>query len=97
MTELYERSGVSLTVPYYFNNDEDSIAYFWGRWWTPFPMKKKLLTVVGKPLHVVQKNEPTDEDIALLRNRYIEAVTELFHKWKAKYSLLWRDRNLVIS
>lgn len=39
---------------------------------------KPIRSFTGKAIEVIQKNEPTEEDISSLRDRYIKAVEEIF-------------------
>jgi hypothetical protein len=45
------------------------------------------LLTVGKPIHVVQIDHPTSEDIDQLHNDYLQAVEQLFVENKDKYGL----------
>jgi len=45
-----------------------------------YPLKDPIISVAGKPIPVEQKDNPTEDDIAALRNTYIEALRELFTK-----------------
>ena len=85
ITTLYEKSGVSITLPFFFKNDKDNIAWYYGQYNTPFPLQKKLITVVGNPITVEKKDIITNEDIEELRNRYIHSVKELYNNWCHKY------------
>jgi 2-acylglycerol O-acyltransferase 2 len=92
---LYERSGVSITLPFFFKNDKDSVAWFYGKYYTPYPMKKRLLTVIGEVIPVEHIKNPTEKDIRRLRRQYKKAVRNLFDKWKGKYCSQWKERKLV--
>jgi 2-acylglycerol O-acyltransferase 2 len=97
ITSLYERSGVTVTLPFLFKNDKDSLAWYFGQYYTPFPRREKLLTVVGSPIPVEKKEKITLVDIELLRNRYITEVKRLYKKWAPYYDVLWRNRRLIIK
>jgi hypothetical protein len=43
--------------------------------------------IVGKPIHVIQINYPTSNDIEQLHNDYLLAVEQLFVENKDKYGL----------
>ncbi|CAF1241417.1 unnamed protein product [Rotaria sp. Silwood1] len=49
------------------------------------PLRRRVITVVGKPIHVVQIDYPTSTDIDQLHNDYIQAVEQLFIDNKNKY------------
>jgi hypothetical protein len=97
ITKLYERSGVTVTLPFFFKNDKDSLAWYYGKCYTPFPMKKKLITVVGSPIYVTKKDIITKNDIDKLRDKYIIVVKNLYRKWALKYDRSWRNRELIIE
>ncbi|CAF1245126.1 unnamed protein product [Rotaria magnacalcarata] len=60
-------------------------------WGLPFmgyiPLRRQVVTVVGKPIHVVQTDDPTPSDIEQLHQDYIHAVEQLFVENKDKYKL----------
>ena len=97
ITSLYERSCVTVTLPFLFKNDKDSLAWYFGQYYTPFPRREKLLTVVGSPIPVEKKEKITLVDIELLRNRYITEVKRLYKKWAPYYDVLWRKKKLIIE
>jgi len=72
-------------------------AWYFGQYYTPFPMREKLLTVVGNPIHIEKKEKITLVDIELLRNRYITEVKRLYKKWAPYYNVLWRKRKLIVK
>ena len=45
-----------------------------------YPLKDPIISVAGKPIPVMKKDNPTEDDIAALRTTYIEALRELFTK-----------------
>ncbi|CAF1182345.1 unnamed protein product [Rotaria sordida] len=51
------------------------------------PLRHPVTTVVGKPIHVVQIDHPTSNDINQLHNEYLQAVEQLFVENKNKYGL----------
>lgn len=50
--------------------------------WTP--LKNPIRTVVGKPIKVVQIDEPTEKDIIDLRETYFKALNDLYNETKPK-------------
>ncbi|CAF1293577.1 unnamed protein product [Rotaria sp. Silwood1] len=77
--ELYQRHA-------FFNLIPNGIA--WGRFLVGHvPLRRPVVTVVGKPIHVQQKVNPTSEDIDQLHHQYIQSVEELFEVNKHKYRL----------
>jgi len=95
MTVLHERSGVSVTLPFFFNNEKDTIAMYYGKYYTLFPMRKRLVTVVGEVVPVEKTEAPTEGQIKTLRKKYKKAVRNLFEKWKRAYDPEWSTRRLV--
>ncbi|CAF3439760.1 unnamed protein product [Rotaria socialis] len=51
------------------------------------PFRRQVVTVVGKPIHVVQTDNPTPSDIEQLHQDYLQAVEQLFVENKDKYKL----------
>lgn len=97
ITTLYEKSGISVTLPFLFKNDKDSVSWYSGKYYTPFPIRNKLLTVVGNPIPVKKKEIIKDEDIIILRNQYINEIKRLYKKWAPYYDILWKKRKLTIK
>lgn len=97
ITNLYERSGITITLPFFFKNDKDSVSWYYGQYYTPFPMRKKLLTVIGAPIYVEKKEKISDEDINILRERYIVEIKKLYKKWSPYYDILWKKRKMTIK
>ena len=94
ITELYEKSNIQLIIPFLFNDNK--ISWYFGKYNTPFPMKKKLVSVVGKPIVYKKiKNTITENDITTLRNKYIKSVIKLFNTWKIKFPS-YKDKILII-
>jgi len=44
------------------------------------PLKDPVISVMGEPIHVDKKEEPSEKDIAELRSRYIDALKKLYKK-----------------
>ena len=44
------------------------------------PLKDPVISVMGEPVLVEKKEEPSEKDIADLRSRYIEALKKLYKK-----------------
>eukprot|EP01129_Flabellula_baltica_P004303 TRINITY_DN1489_c0_g1_i1.p1 TRINITY_DN1489_c0_g1~~TRINITY_DN1489_c0_g1_i1.p1 ORF type:complete len:353 (+),score=48.59 TRINITY_DN1489_c0_g1_i1:100-1059(+) len=67
-----------------------SISYFYGYLGIPVPFRRKILLAHGKPIKVTQNDNPTEEDIDALRERYIQSLLEIFEKYKAFYG--WENK-----
>eukprot|EP01119_Soliformovum_irregulare_P007471 TRINITY_DN19904_c0_g1_i1.p1 TRINITY_DN19904_c0_g1~~TRINITY_DN19904_c0_g1_i1.p1 ORF type:complete len:339 (+),score=90.96 TRINITY_DN19904_c0_g1_i1:107-1123(+) len=65
-----------------------------GTTWGFLPYRKPITTVVGAPLHVDKIENPSDEDIDRLRERYVTALTALWDKYKDVYA---KDRKEELS
>lgn len=50
------------------------------------PFRKPIYTVVGSPIDVPQVTNPTSEQIVDLHTRYVQAVVDLYNKYKGRYS-----------
>ncbi|CAH8452661.1 unnamed protein product [Schistosoma bovis] len=51
----------------------------------PFPYRKPVYTVVGAPIQCEKINEPTDEQVAHIKQIYIEKLQTLFEDYKVIY------------
>eukprot|EP00744_Colponema_vietnamica_P009553 GILI01013571.1.p1 GENE.GILI01013571.1~~GILI01013571.1.p1 ORF type:complete len:336 (-),score=66.34 GILI01013571.1:42-1049(-) len=67
---------------------------FYGRWWSLMPYQQPLYTVVGKPIQVPKVENPSQEQVAALHNKYMAAVQALFDEHKD--SLGYGDRKMVL-
>jgi 2-acylglycerol O-acyltransferase 2 len=69
---------------------------FYGRFYLPIPFKRKVVTVVGKPIFVEQNHSPTEQEIDKYHEMYMQELQELYDNHKEKYD---KDRNedLVIT
>lgn len=97
ITTLYERSGVTITLPFFFKNDKDSVAWYYGKYYTPYPVRKRLVTIVGSPIYVGKKRIILQRDIDKLRDRYIIIVKNMYNKWAREYDENWYNRELCIE
>ena len=68
-----------------------SLVCFWGRAGLPLPFRTKLLVVVGAPL-TLRPGESAEE----LHARYIEALTALFDRHKARMGPDWAATQLHV-
>ncbi|CAG2118807.1 unnamed protein product [Medioppia subpectinata] len=59
------------------------------------PFRKPITTVVGKPIDVKQVDNPSDEEINELHNKYIKSLKELFEENNEKYGN--KDLKLIIK
>ncbi|CAF3858155.1 unnamed protein product [Rotaria sp. Silwood1] len=75
--ELYRRRAHCNLIPN---------GIIWGRLLAGYiPLRHPVVTVVGKPIHVKQNTNPTDNDVDKLHHEYIQAVEELFEVNKHTY------------
>ncbi|XP_019380431.1 PREDICTED: 2-acylglycerol O-acyltransferase 2-A-like [Gavialis gangeticus] len=51
------------------------------------PYRRPIFTVVGKPIHVEQKHNPSQEEVNQLHQTYIGELCKLFEEHKAKYNV----------
>ncbi|XP_015683122.1 2-acylglycerol O-acyltransferase 2-A-like [Protobothrops mucrosquamatus] len=51
------------------------------------PYRKPIFTVVGKPIQLVKKHNPSRDEVDELHKRYLEALCKLFEEHKLKYNV----------
>ncbi|XP_007441625.1 2-acylglycerol O-acyltransferase 2-A-like [Python bivittatus] len=51
------------------------------------PYRRPIYTVVGKPIQVKKKHNPSQEEVDLLHSRYLEELCKLFEEHKLKYNV----------
>lgn len=72
----------SLTIPF-------------GRFFLPIPRHVPLAVVMGKPIEVPVKTNPTNEEIDHYHRIFVEEITNLFNRHKAAYG--WKHKKLIIA
>uniref|UniRef100_A0A1I7VSG0 diacylglycerol O-acyltransferase n=1 Tax=Loa loa TaxID=7209 RepID=A0A1I7VSG0_LOALO len=61
----------------------------------PLPYSKPVDTIVGTPIPVMKKKNPTEEEIDRLHGLYISALTELFETYKTEFGVS-KNASLII-
>jgi hypothetical protein len=56
--------------------------WFWGRFGTPVPFPTPMYYVVGKPIAVTKNANPSREEVAVVHEKFLEALEALFEKYK---------------
>ncbi|NXD11233.1 MOG2A acyltransferase, partial [Nothocercus nigrocapillus] len=51
------------------------------------PYRRPICTVVGKPIPVQRKHNPSEEEVDQLHEKYLEELSKLFEDHKAKYNI----------
>uniref|UniRef100_W5KNF2 Acyltransferase n=1 Tax=Astyanax mexicanus TaxID=7994 RepID=W5KNF2_ASTMX len=51
------------------------------------PYRKRITTVVGKPIKVVKNEKPSNEELNALHQLYMEELSQLFEEHKAKHGI----------
>jgi 2-acylglycerol O-acyltransferase 2 len=70
-----------------------SIIFFYGRFYLPIPFRRPLLMVLGKPIEVKQKDNPTIEEIDEVLEKLQESVTKLYYEKRPS----WETRPFEIK
>lgn len=65
-----------------------------GRWFLPIPRKENITVVVGKPIPVAQKLNPSAEDVNKVMDLYLLELKRVFEKYKNEL-YKEKDRQLV--
>ncbi|GAB6029648.1 Diacylglycerol O-acyltransferase 2 [Chamberlinius hualienensis] len=61
-----------------------------------YPQRVPVITVVGKPIEVVQNSNPNEETINYYHNKYIESIEQTFNEYKVKLGDKYKDLKLQI-
>ncbi|RHY92323.1 hypothetical protein DYB37_000339 [Aphanomyces astaci] len=76
------------------------LLLFWGRGFTWLPKrltgKRKFGVVHGKPIPVIQNENPTEEELVKIHTLYVEELNDLFLRYKAQFGYD-DDETLVIQ
>ncbi|TPX67531.1 hypothetical protein SpCBS45565_g03683 [Spizellomyces sp. 'palustris'] len=62
-----------------------TIPLAYGRWYTLIPRRQRVVTVVGKPIPVTKTENPTSTQIDELQAQYIQALQNLYDRYKDEY------------
>jgi len=71
-----------------------ALILFWGRFGLPIPYRVPILGVMGKPISVPQKENPTPEEIESVHEILLSKMAALFEEHKNLYQ--WNDKKLII-
>lgn len=87
---LYHRRQIPQAIQNFFMRTlRLPLILFWGRWFTWLAYhdrERAFLTVVfGKPIDVVQKDEPTDAEIDVIWEQYIGQIRSLYDEHHKKF------------
>jgi hypothetical protein len=71
-----------------------AVIAFWGRFLLPIPYRVPIVGLMGKPIVLPQKDNPTDEEIEHYHEILMEEMVKLFDKHKEAYG--WGNKKLII-
>lgn len=95
---MYERKFLPKSIMDFFMKTlRLPLIIFFGRWWTWIPLQRKPITVVfGEPIQVEKMDNPNDEYINQIFEKFYGQIRKLFedHKGKLGYD---KDEVLVIK
>lgn len=72
-----------------------ALVVFWGRFGLPIPYREPIFGVMGTPIEVPKKENPSEEEIKEVHEKLIQEMIKLFDKHKASYG--WADKKLIIE
>jgi len=73
-----------------------SLLLFYGRWYLPVPYQVPITMVIGEPMEVEQVDNPTDEQINQLHERFVAELHKLFDEYKHKVGGNWHNKQLLV-
>jgi hypothetical protein len=88
LTQLYHRSKIELKIPYLFKNKTDTIAWYYGKYNSIYPIYTNFITVVGN--YILPTKQDTIESI---KQKYITEIKYIFHKYKHLHPL-YSNKNI---
>ncbi|GAB6029646.1 Diacylglycerol O-acyltransferase 2 [Chamberlinius hualienensis] len=77
-------------------NLKSSINVALNGFFVQYPARVPVITVVGKPIEVVQDPNPNEETINHYHNKYIESIERLFNEYKIKLGDRYKNLKLEI-
>lgn len=60
---------------------------YFGKYFTTIPFMVPILNIIGKPIKVNKINNPSDNDINILREKYIIEIKKLYESYKITYNM----------
>ena len=72
-----------------------ALIVFWGRFWLPIPYRTPILGVMGRPIEVERKANPTEEEVDQVHAELVKRMIELFDKYKSSYG--WGHKKLIVE
>ena len=57
---------------------------FWGMLGGPWPFPRPMTLVFGDPIRVEKKEEPSEEDVATLHQKFLDAMQGLYNRHKVE-------------
>eukprot|EP00002_Diphylleia_rotans_P039776 TRINITY_DN9310_c0_g1_i1.p1 TRINITY_DN9310_c0_g1~~TRINITY_DN9310_c0_g1_i1.p1 ORF type:complete len:375 (+),score=76.10 TRINITY_DN9310_c0_g1_i1:55-1179(+) len=72
-----------------------SVTAFWGRWLLPIPRRVPIWGLMGNPIHLPKKANPTAEEIKAVHMLCVAEIQRIFDEHKEAYG--WGHRKLIIK
>ena len=72
-----------------------SFFVFWGRWFLPIPRRIPITGIMGMPIEVEKKDDPSNEEIDEVHGELLKRMRNLFDTHKNAYG--WQEKELIIK
>jgi hypothetical protein len=72
-----------------------AIILFWGRFLLPIPYRVPIVGLLGKPIDIPKKENPSEDEINHFHQLLMDEMVKLFNQHKDIYG--WGHKKLIIA